>query len=102
MPWDALVLAAGRGQDDPMAKAFGVTHKCLLPVAGVPMLTHVVAALKSEPVITRIAISIERDAPLPQDLPEVVRLASRSSAAESALDAVVSGALNYPVLVTTG
>ena len=43
--WTALVLAAGRGPNDPMAKAYGVSHKCALPVNGVPMLRRVVNAL---------------------------------------------------------
>ena len=42
---DGVVLAAGRGPDDPMAKAFGVAHKCGLAVAGIPMLQRVLAAL---------------------------------------------------------
>ena len=40
-----LVLAAGRGPDDPMAKAYGVTHKCLIEVGGEPMLKRVIHTL---------------------------------------------------------
>ena len=29
-PGMRIVLAAGRGPGDPMAKAYGVTHKCLI------------------------------------------------------------------------
>ncbi|NJM91716.1 MAG: hypothetical protein HC861_02805 [Rhodospirillaceae bacterium] len=39
---NALILAGSRGPDDPMAKAANVSHKALLPVAGVPMLLRVV------------------------------------------------------------
>ena len=102
MIWDALVLAAGRGPGDPMARAFGVTHKCLLPVAGVPMLTWVVMALRAGPAIDRIVIAIEDGAPLPPGLGDVKRIASKPMAAESAIFAATSGAVRYPLLVTTG
>ena len=59
MSWNALVLAAGRGPDDPMAKAYGVTHKCLVEVAGMSMLARVVETLAASPDIGSIAISIE-------------------------------------------
>ncbi|MDP4822826.1 MAG: NTP transferase domain-containing protein, partial [Aestuariivirgaceae bacterium] len=59
MTWDALIMAAGRGPDDPMAKAYGVTHKCLLEVGGIPMLARVVDVLSRHPAIGRILISIE-------------------------------------------
>jgi 2-C-methyl-D-erythritol 4-phosphate cytidylyltransferase len=73
--WTALVLAAGRGPDDPMARAFGVSHKCLVEVGGVAMLARVLATLRAHPAITRIAVSIEDEAlvrqaigPLPGDV----------------------------------
>ena len=46
---NALILAGSRGPDDPMARAAGVSHKALLPVAGVPMLLRVVEALRALP-----------------------------------------------------
>ena len=36
--WQAIILAAGRGPDDPMAKAYGVANKSTLTVGAVPML----------------------------------------------------------------
>ncbi|HET6162018.1 MAG TPA: hypothetical protein VFE34_27005, partial [Dongiaceae bacterium] len=42
-----------------MAKAAGVTHKALLPVAGVPMLLRVVEALRATNGIERIHVCIE-------------------------------------------
>ena len=57
--WTAIVLAAGRGPDDPMAKAYGVSHKCALPVNGVPMLKRVVDALRGSRSIGEISVSIE-------------------------------------------
>jgi CTP:molybdopterin cytidylyltransferase MocA len=56
---NALILAGSRGPDDPMAKAAGVSHKALLPVAGVPMLLRVVEALRATAGIARIYVCIE-------------------------------------------
>lgn len=62
----ALVLAGSRGPDDPMAQAFSVPHKALIPVGGVPMLLRVIAALGQTPEIARIVVIIEA--------PELVRV----------------------------
>jgi GTP:adenosylcobinamide-phosphate guanylyltransferase len=103
--WTALVLAAGRGPDDPMARAFGVSHKCLIEVGGQPMLARVLATLRSHPAIGRIGVSIENEAlveqaigPLPDD---VFVIPSRESAAASAIAALESSRLAHPVLLTT-
>ena len=56
----ALVLAGRRkGAPDPMAEAAGVSHKALLPVAGVPMLLRVVSALRASPAVGRVVVSME-------------------------------------------
>jgi GTP:adenosylcobinamide-phosphate guanylyltransferase len=55
----ALVLAGQRRGTDPMAAAAGLSHKALLPVAGVPMLLRVLAALRATPGIAGIVVSIE-------------------------------------------
>jgi CTP:molybdopterin cytidylyltransferase MocA len=103
--WTALVLAAGRGSDDPMARAHAVSHKCLIEVAGTPMLARVLATLRSHRSIGRIAVSIEDQGllelaigPLPDD---VIFIPSHSSAATSASAALTSGLLGYPLLLTT-
>ncbi len=102
--WKALVLAAGRGPDDPMAKAFGVTHKCLLPVGGAPMLARVTDALRACGRIGEILVSIEEPAVAAQafggTLPEGVRAVP---AAESASASVLAAAeeAGAPLLVTT-
>ncbi len=44
-PFTALVLAASRGAADPVARAEGLSHKCLVDTAGTPMLLRVLAAL---------------------------------------------------------
>ena len=106
---DALVLAAGRGPDDPMAKAFGVTHKCLLDIEGTPMLVRVLSALAASPSVDRILISIEnRDIPakatgfgdLETEQP-VATIDSADQASSSVLQALESDGLDFPVLVTT-
>lgn len=107
--FDALVLAAGRGPDDPMAMAYGVRHKCLLPVGGTPMLMRVLNTLAGSPRIGRILVSIE-DPEVPQNAEGFAELARSSSietiasadrASSSVGAALRSGRLDYPVLVTT-
>jgi hypothetical protein len=39
--FNAIVLAADRGPDDPVAVAAGVAAKCLTPIAGRPMVVRV-------------------------------------------------------------
>ncbi|MGH6720389.1 MAG: NTP transferase domain-containing protein, partial [Alphaproteobacteria bacterium] len=63
-PPTALVLAAARRPDDPIARAAGVDHKALVPVAGVPMLQRVVEALRASGCVGRIVVSIDRAAVL--------------------------------------
>jgi GTP:adenosylcobinamide-phosphate guanylyltransferase len=45
----AIVLAGSRGPDDPVARAAGLQHKALVPVAGVPMLQRVLDTLAAVP-----------------------------------------------------
>lgn len=104
-PWTAVVLAAGRGPDDPMASAYGVSHKCLIEVGGVPMLARVLATLRSHPSIGQIGVSIENEALVERvigRLPEgVFVIPSQASAAASAAAALENSGLNHPVLLTT-
>ena len=59
----AIVLAAQRGgRLDPLADRFGVSHKCLVPILGKPLLERVLRALAEVPGLSRIHISIEKDA----------------------------------------
>jgi len=103
--WRAVVLAAGRGPDDPMAKAFGVAHKCTLPVAGVAMLQRVLAALSGAGLATPLLVSIddaEAGMRAAGSLTAQARmLPSANSAPASAKQAVLAAA-HFPVLVTTG
>jgi len=102
--WTAIVLAAGRGPNDPMAKAYGVTHKCALPVNGVPMLQRVVGALQQSRSIAAISISIENPAIVRETLANkdsaISIIPSERSAPLSAIVAVKKLA-TFPVLLTT-
>lgn len=103
MTWQALVLAAGRGPDDVMASAYGVSNKCAIPVAGMPMLRRVHDALTASGIFSRIAVSIEDAAIAHAVLDRSVRvLAPAASAPASVLAALSSGAVQYPLLITTG
>ncbi len=96
-------MAAARGPDDPMARAFKARHKCLIEIDGTPMLVRVVEALKAFPKITTIGVSI--------DAPEVLRYTagleqlelfeSSDSAPHSVIKAIREMEQPFPLLVTT-
>jgi MobA-like NTP transferase domain len=60
--YTALVLAASRGNLDPLAQAGGVSHKCFIDIAGQPMLRRVVAGVLASPRVKRTIVAIEADA----------------------------------------
>lgn len=99
----ALVLAGRRrGGPDPMAAAAGVSHKALLPVAGVPMLLRVVSALRGAPSVGRVAVCVEAPGETLSGLGGLegvaLRTASDSPAASAAAALAEFGA---PLLVAT-
>ncbi len=104
----ALVLAASRGSDDPMVKAFGVRHKCLLEVGGEPMLRRVVWALFEAPSVGEVCVVIDDVAAAREALgplaADVRFLAPAESAAASVVRALKGeGSAGFvPTLVTTG
>lgn len=56
----AIVLAAQReGRLDPLAAEAGVSHKCLVPIRGRPLIAHVVDALAGADGLARIRVSVE-------------------------------------------
>ena len=57
--YTALVLAASRGNLDPLAQAGGVSHKTFIDIAGVPMLERVVRSVVESGRVARVVISIE-------------------------------------------
>ena len=107
---NALILAGSRGPDDPMAKAAGVSHKALLPVAGVPMLLRVVETLCATPGIARIYVCIE-DEHVVLQVPALEALhrdrtleilPAADSPATSVAVALHHIDLSRPLLITTG
>lgn len=55
-----IILAAQReGRLDPLAAEAGVTHKCLVPIGGRPLLAHVLAAIAAAGGASKIRISVE-------------------------------------------
>jgi HAD superfamily hydrolase (TIGR01490 family) len=106
--WTAIVLAGSRPEKDPLAAHFGLPLKALVPVAGAPMISHVVRALAQCPAITRVVIVAQRPEWL--DLPElrgvsdrcpVHWIAGKDGIAESLATLVGTKAAPWPLLITT-
>lgn len=100
MNWHAIILAAGRGPDDPMAKAYGVANKCVIPVGGLPMLARVAEALRQSGINYVVAIE-DRSIATAILGDSVSTIAAANSAPASVIAALSQGALTYPALVTT-
>lgn len=104
----ALVLAGKRdGTTDPLARDAGVSHKCLVPVCGKPMLMHVVEALAASDRVGQIRVVIEEPQVL-QTLPTAHDLIKRGRlmavmARPNLVDSVLAGAdgAAFPLLITT-
>jgi GTP:adenosylcobinamide-phosphate guanylyltransferase len=86
-----------------MAKAYGVSHKCVLPVNGVPMLRRVVDALRGSQSISSISISIETAEVARNSLDKTSNVAIVASEDSAPLSAIVAVRKNpaFPVLLTT-
>ena len=101
-----VVLAAQRdGKLDPLAEAAGVSHKCLVPIGGKPLLAHVLAALEGVDGVDSVIISVERGAEARlQDIAAGSALPVRfSEAADNLADSVYRAAAGAsgPIIVTT-
>lgn len=104
----AIVMAGRReGSVDPFAAAAGLENKCVLPVAGRPMIGHVLATLSDTPEIERIIVSVNDPAVL-DDVPEARGLIaegrlivsqSRTNLVDSLMAAVE--AASFPIFITT-
>jgi len=100
----ALVLAAQRdGIIDPLAAAMGVTHKCLVPLAGRPLIAWVLDALVATPTIRAIRISIDDPAILSGLGCIADPRITLVRASPNLVDSVVAGLAGaaWPALVTT-
>jgi GTP:adenosylcobinamide-phosphate guanylyltransferase len=101
-----VILAAQRnGLLDPLAAEAGVTHKCLVPIGGLPLLAHVLSALGDVGDIESIRISVEDGAA--ERLRPIAALSglpiSFVTAADNIADSVYRAAEGStgPVIVTT-
>jgi GTP:adenosylcobinamide-phosphate guanylyltransferase len=98
--WHCVILAAGRGADDPMAKAFGVAHKCTIDIAGKPMLHWVLEALR-QTTITKPYVIVVDDVSVIAATVDVDVIRAEDSAPASAI-AAINHVRQFPVLITTG
>ncbi|HEX8526577.1 NTP transferase domain-containing protein [Allosphingosinicella sp.] len=108
--YTALVLAASRGNLDPLAQAGGVSHKCFIDIAGEPMLRRVVRAVAESGRVGRIIVSIEEEsiaearqilAPITGS-EDFTYVASRDNIATSVVAAATADPNSVPLVVTTG
>jgi GTP:adenosylcobinamide-phosphate guanylyltransferase len=61
-PFTAIILAAQRaGVIDPLAAEASISHKCLVPIEGWPLIAHVASALQATPGIARLRIVVEKE-----------------------------------------
>jgi GTP:adenosylcobinamide-phosphate guanylyltransferase len=105
----ALILAADRGPDDPVAKAAGVPCKSLTPIDGVPMVFRVLNTLDASPEIDQRILCgppkhiVEREPEL-QRLIEAGKIAwfeNLQTPSSSAYHVLQTLPQNIPVLLTT-
>jgi GTP:adenosylcobinamide-phosphate guanylyltransferase len=104
----AVVMAGRReGHVDPLAAAAGLDDKCVVPLAGRPMIAHVLAVLGATPEIGRIIVSVN-DPALLDDIGEARTLraqgrlfvsAARTNLVDSLLAAVDEA--SFPIFITT-
>ena len=103
-----LVLAGRRSSTlDPMAEARGVSHKCLVPVAGVAMIERVLKAVDEAFPEADVYVSIE-DPDIIRDLPTAAKLTAAGrlksvEAQHNIVDSVAhaSRTTGFPLLITT-
>jgi len=104
----AIVMAGRReGHVDPLAAAAGLSDKCVVPVAGRPMIGYVLATLHGTPGIGKVVVSIN-DPALLDDIEEAQALraqgrlivaAARTNLVDSLLAAVDQA--DFPIFITT-
>ena len=106
--YTALVLAASRGNLDPLAQAGGVSHKCFIDIAGRPMLERVVEAVMESGSFRRTIVGIEADsieeakailAPLPGS--EAIEYVTSRENIGASVAAVATEDM-LPLVITTG
>jgi CTP:molybdopterin cytidylyltransferase MocA len=108
--YTALVLAASRGNLDPLAQAGGVSHKCFIDIAGEPMLRRVVRAVAESGRFARVIVAIEEEAmaearqilsPVP-GAEQILYVPSKDNIATSVAGAAGAYPDALPLVITTG
>jgi GTP:adenosylcobinamide-phosphate guanylyltransferase len=104
-----ILLAAQRaGVVNPLAARAGVSHKCLVPICGRPLIEHVLDTLTSVPQVGEIRVSLEPEAHgearsiaarFADRGVKIIFLPSDSNIAESVINAV--GDSEGPFVITT-
>jgi GTP:adenosylcobinamide-phosphate guanylyltransferase len=62
-PVIVIILAGQRaGAINPLAASTGVSHKCLVPIAGKPLIAHVLDTFAAVPGVTDVRVSVEAEA----------------------------------------
>jgi GTP:adenosylcobinamide-phosphate guanylyltransferase len=106
-PLRVVVLAGGKAGADPLARAHGMSHRCLIPLAGRPLVAHVLQTAALHPAVESLAVSVEREAfgglfDVLSQLPGrgIVKLVE---ARENLVDSVLAAAHDWdgPLLITT-
>ena len=104
-----VVMAAQRkGVTNPLAEAAGVSHKCLMPLAGKSLIEHTVSAIAASKEVGKISVSIEDETvlqsiPLLRELISEERLRiipSQDNLYESVREALAKEA-DFPAVITT-
>lgn len=104
-----VIVLAGRDarEADPLARRFGMSHRCLIPLAGRPLVAHVLQIAALHPAVESLAVSVEREAfdglfDVLSQLPGrgIVKLVE---ARENLVDSVMAAAEGWdgPLLITT-
>ncbi|WP_081944689.1 NTP transferase domain-containing protein [Sphingopyxis sp. MWB1] len=108
MTLGSILILAGRreGAIDPLAAAHGVADKCLVPVAGRPMIAHILEAAERSGAARIFISSHAPDLLSHMADPVIERLEARLSlleAADNLADSVLAVAehADFPLLITT-
>ena len=94
----AIILAGQRPGIDPLAAAFGLNCKALIPVGGVPMVSRVFRTLKAHPAIAKTRVMAQDVAAL-QQAGDFQVVPSDETIADT-IAPLVAGA-SEPLLITT-
>ncbi|AUW57682.1 4-diphosphocytidyl-2C-methyl-D-erythritol synthase [Sphingobium sp. SCG-1] len=104
----AIVLAGSRPGVDPLLDGSGVSTKALLPVAGRPMLAHVLGALVGHGAVGRVVVlaqdieALSNDPALAAFVADPAVSFARSGAGISrSVIAEIDGGAAFPILLTT-